>query len=309
MTMAATGTAHDLGRRQHQLPCRRPAAPGGRRRADAAAYQHATDGNGNVDANPHPTPTSRDLDGDADANADRFGFAYADRNLDGDAHANIDGDAKSHCYRHAHSDANRAATLPTADPAALAALAGLLRGRAAGSPVPLLRFGTYLDKGGRPMPKQRVTLAILLIVALLAPGVILAQPAAPQAGDSNSPPSQAEAPKDFPWQANKSVYAYLPDCTDQGSPDIAIDAAQNLYVVWNNSRGGSPDVYFAYRPSVGAWSANVRVNDVPGTAAGQRSPSMRPATPTSPGLTAATAIRTSTSPTARPAAPGAPIDE
>ena len=35
------GQPHDLGWRQHLLPCRRPAAPGRRRRADAAAHQHA----------------------------------------------------------------------------------------------------------------------------------------------------------------------------------------------------------------------------------------------------------------------------
>ncbi len=82
----------------------------------------------------------------------------------------------------------------------------------------------------------------------------------------NSPPDQAEAPEDFPWQANKSVYTYLPDCTDQGSPDIAIDAAQNLYAVWSRSRDGGSDGYFAYRPNGGAWGANVRVNDRPGAA-------------------------------------------
>ena len=118
------------------------------------------------------------------------------------------------------------------------------------------------------MTHRRITLSVLLTVALLAPGVILAQPAAPQAGDSNSPPGQSEAPEDFPWQANQSVYAYLPDCTDQGSPDIAIDAAQNLYAVWSDSRDGGSDVYFAYRPNGGAWGANVRVNDLPGTVSG-----------------------------------------
>ncbi len=149
------------------------------------------------------------------------------------------------------------------------------------------------------MSKQRFLLSLLLVVALLVPGVILAQPAAPQtaapplapagsnvlvegiglasaiplpsrsegfhaaqqAGDRNSPPDQAEAPEDFPWQPNESVYSYLPDCTDQGSPDIAIDAAQNLYAVWSDSRDGGSDGYFAYRPNGGAWGANVRVND------------------------------------------------
>ena len=98
--------------------------------------------------------------------------------------------------------------------------------------------------------------------------MILAQPAAPQAGDSNSPPDRSETPEDFPWQPNESVYTYLPDCTDQGSPDIAIDAAQNLYAVWSDSRDGGSDGYFAYRPNGGAWGANVRVNDLAGTVSG-----------------------------------------
>ena len=116
--------------------------------------------------------------------------------------------------------------------------------------------------------KKRQALTALLLVALLVPGVILAQPAAQQAGDSNSPPDRSEAPEDFPWQPNESVYTYLPDCTDQGSPDIVIDAAQNLYAVWSDSRDGGSDGYFAYRPNGGAWGANVRVNDLPGTVSG-----------------------------------------
>ena len=92
--------------------------------------------------------------------------------------------------------------------------------------------------------KKRPALTALLLVALLVPGVILAQPAAPQtaapppapagsiasvesiglasdrrlrsssegfyaaqqASDSNSPPDRSEAPEDFPWQPNESVY-------------------------------------------------------------------------------------------------------
>ncbi len=48
-------STHDLGWRQHLQPCWRPAAPGGRRRADAGACGHAnSDGNEDVDADPHP---------------------------------------------------------------------------------------------------------------------------------------------------------------------------------------------------------------------------------------------------------------
>ena len=78
--------------------------------------------------------------------------------------------------------------------------------------------------------------------------------------------AQPEAPEDHPWQPNQSLYPYLTTCTDQTSPDTAVDAAQVLYAVWADSRNGGSDVYFAYRPPAGAWSANVRVNDAPGTA-------------------------------------------
>ncbi|MCB0231848.1 MAG: hypothetical protein KDH90_22460, partial [Anaerolineae bacterium] len=131
------------------------------------------------------------------------------------------------------------------------------------------------------MSTQRFVLTGLLILALLAPGAAAstAQPIAPQTLDTSKAPTGSmlfaensarapEEPDNFPWQANQSVYAYLPDCADQDFPDIAIDAAQNLYALWSDQRNGVPDIYFAYRPPVGAWSANVRVNDVPGTLQG-----------------------------------------
>ena len=44
--------------------------------------------------------------------------------------------------------------------------------------------------------------------------------------------AQPEAPEDHPWQPNQSLYPYLTTCTDQTSPDTAVDAAQVLYAVW-----------------------------------------------------------------------------
>ena len=131
------------------------------------------------------------------------------------------------------------------------------------------------------MSFQRLALAGLLIIVLLAPGASasLAKPAAPPAADTPPAPAGStlfvkntgqwpETPENFPWQPNQSVHAYLPDCADQGSPDIGIDAAQSLYTVWSDMRNGGSDVYFAYRPAVGTWSANVRVNVVSGTTRG-----------------------------------------
>jgi hypothetical protein len=131
------------------------------------------------------------------------------------------------------------------------------------------------------MSAQRWMLSVLLILALLTPGAsasldqLAASPAAeaqPASASSTlfveNAGKEPEEPDNFPWQTNQSVYAYLPDCAQQDSPDIAIDGAQNLYVLWSDQRNGVPDIYFSYRPPVGAWSANVRVNDVPGTLQG-----------------------------------------
>ena len=130
------------------------------------------------------------------------------------------------------------------------------------------------------MSFQRLVLAGLLIIALLAQGASasLAKPAAPPAADTPPAPAGStlfvqntgqwpETPEDFPWQPNQSVHAYLPDCADQGSPDIGIDAA----------RASTPLERHAQRrlrcllclSSHGRdWSANVRVNVVSGTTRG-----------------------------------------
>lgn len=49
-------------------------------------------------------------------------------------------------------------------------------------------------------------------------------------------------------------------------PDIAVDGGGNAYVVWSDDRRGNEDIYFAYRPAGGSWSANVRVNTDSGNA-------------------------------------------
>ena len=51
------------------------------------------------------------------------------------------------------------------------------------------------------------------------------------------------------------------------SSRVAVDSAGNVHAVWQDDRGGSgSDIYAAYRPAGGPWSANVRVNDVAGKA-------------------------------------------
>ncbi len=125
------------------------------------------------------------------------------------------------------------------------------------------------------MSTQRFLLTTLLVLALLTPGAAASLdrsaahvPAEPQNDTSLAPSDQHEAPTNYPWQPNTSVYAYQPDCTDQLYPDIASDDAQNLYAIWYDLRDGGSAVYFAYRPHGGAWSANVRVSDLIGAVAG-----------------------------------------
>ena len=53
---------------------------------------------------------------------------------------------------------------------------------------------------------------------------------------------------------------------DQKNQDIAVDANGNAYAVWNDSRSGSYDIYFSYRPAGGSWDSSIRVNDPEGSA-------------------------------------------
>ena len=51
--------------------------------------------------------------------------------------------------------------------------------------------------------------------------------------------------------------------THQAFPDIAVDAQGNAYTVWEDTRNGDLDIYFAKLPSGSStWSTNVRVNDL-----------------------------------------------
>ncbi|MBI5877269.1 MAG: hypothetical protein HZB53_06445 [Chloroflexi bacterium] len=45
----------------------------------------------------------------------------------------------------------------------------------------------------------------------------------------------------------------------RGSPDLAVDAAGQVYLAWQDSRNGNADIYFATRYVTGTWGANERV--------------------------------------------------
>jgi hypothetical protein len=49
--------------------------------------------------------------------------------------------------------------------------------------------------------------------------------------------------------------------TRRSNPVIALDAAGNAYAVWEDTRSGDLDIYFAYRPKDGAWGPSLRIND------------------------------------------------
>ena len=49
-------------------------------------------------------------------------------------------------------------------------------------------------------------------------------------------------------------------------PDIAVDGAGNVFVVWTDNRRGNDDIYFAHCPASGSWSATIRVNSDSGNA-------------------------------------------
>lgn len=56
-------------------------------------------------------------------------------------------------------------------------------------------------------------------------------------------------------------------------PSIGVDVDGNGYVLWEDWRDGSADIYFSYRPAGGSWGPNVRVDDDLGSA-GQWAPSI-----------------------------------
>jgi len=52
--------------------------------------------------------------------------------------------------------------------------------------------------------------------------------------------------------------------TQQANADIAVDAADTLYALWQDNRNGGSDLYSAYRPADDSWQINERVNDASG---------------------------------------------
>jgi hypothetical protein len=68
------------------------------------------------------------------------------------------------------------------------------------------------------------------------------------------------------WEANVRVDDDTSGTASQINSAIAVDASGNTYAVWEDTRNGDEDIYFAYRPAGGNWSANVKVNDDTGVA-------------------------------------------
>ncbi len=119
------------------------------------------------------------------------------------------------------------------------------------------------------MATQRLLLAVLLILALLAPGAFasLAEQGALPADKASSSPTSSTAvfdaghpgnngAEEFPWQPSQPISTFGPSCSMQHTGDLAVDAAGAQYAVWYKDPGG---VYFAYKPDGGPWSANEQV--------------------------------------------------
>lgn len=69
------------------------------------------------------------------------------------------------------------------------------------------------------------------------------------------------------WATNKKVTDNF--TADKDFPDVAVGADGTAYAVWQDSRNGNPDIYYAKLPpgATSVWSANVKVSDDPGNAA------------------------------------------
>jgi RHS repeat-associated protein len=66
---------------------------------------------------------------------------------------------------------------------------------------------------------------------------------------------------------NKRVTDNTSSTVAKDFPDVAVGSDGTAYAAWQDSRNGNPDIYFAkLPPGGGAWTANVKVSDDPGTA-------------------------------------------
>ncbi len=71
----------------------------------------------------------------------------------------------------------------------------------------------------------------------------------------------AHRPANGVWSANERVGDQTGQVT-QEKPSVAADSNGTVYAVWQDSRGQSGhDIYFAYRPPAGGWSANQVISD------------------------------------------------
>ena len=73
-------------------------------------------------------------------------------------------------------------------------------------------------------------------------------------------------PTGGPWGASTRVNDDANPGVARYRPDIAVDGAGNVFVVWTDNRRGNDDIYFAHRPASGSWSATIRVNTDSGNA-------------------------------------------
>ena len=68
------------------------------------------------------------------------------------------------------------------------------------------------------------------------------------------------------WGTNKKITDNTAALKD--FPDVAVDTANTAYAVWQDSRGGNPDIYFSSLANGAAnWTANVKISDDAGSAA------------------------------------------
>jgi YD repeat-containing protein len=70
------------------------------------------------------------------------------------------------------------------------------------------------------------------------------------------------------WAANKRVTDNTSATVAKDLPDVAVGPDGTSYAVWQDSRSGNPDIFFSSLTSGGgAWDANTKISDDPGSAA------------------------------------------